>query len=100
MGVLAVKKFNSLGPVNDGFAVQQIFHKVLQPGTGDNDDLRGFGGANLFDVQGIVVQAGYALRYQPGHGNSGTLAQPGGKFIHRQSSGGDLRRFLLSGTAG
>ena len=65
------------------FIPENIFHKILQAGTGDHEQVCCFRGFNLPYIQCVVVQAGNLLCYQTGHSQRCSLADPGGKFPYR-----------------
>ena len=93
-------KGDACGTVDDIPALQEVVHEFLQTCAGDHHQLGGFHSANLIDVQGIVVETGYRLRYQSSDGNVRAFAQPQGKFIHRTGGGGDGSAFLPDSAAG
>ena len=90
-----MQKGDALGRIDDIRIIQNAVQKILQPSAGDHNDLGGLRRLYLTDVQGVVVEAGYAFRHQPGDGEGSALAKPGGKLVHRQGGGGNLRRIRL-----
>ena len=90
-----MQKGNPFGGVEDIRIIQNTVQKILQPRAGDHNDLGGLRRLYLTDVQGVVVEAGYAFCHQPGDGEGRTLAEPGGKFIHGQGRSGNLCRLCL-----
>ena len=87
-----MQKGNPFGGVEDIRIIQNTVQKILQPRAGDHNDLGGLCCLYLTDVQGVVVQTGHAFRHQTGDGEGRIRADSGGKFVHRQSRSGDLRR--------
>ena len=88
--ILPAQQRNPGGGVDGFFFIDHAFEKILQSGAGDDNGFRRLGGLYLADIQGVVVEAGNRLRNQPGHGQAGTLAEPLGKFRHRQRGGGNI----------
>ena len=83
-------KGNAGGGVDDLFFIDDPFQEVLQSGAGNHNGLCCLGSLYLTDIQGVIVETGDWLRNQPGHGQTGALAEPLGKFRHRQCGGGNI----------
>ena len=94
-----MQKGDVFGRIDDIRIIQNAVQKILQPRAGDHNDLGGLRRLYLTDVQGVVVEAGYAFRHQPGDGEGRIRADSGGKFIHGQGRSGDLCRLRLSPAA-
>ena len=92
---LHMQKGDPFGGVEDIRIIQNTVQKILQPRAGDHNNLGGLRRLYLTDIQGIVVQTRHAFRHQPGDGEGRIHADSGGKFVHRQSRSGDLRRLRL-----
>ena len=77
---------DALGGIDGRLAFENVLHKFFQSCAGENDQVRGFRGLDLADIEGVVGKAGNLLCDQPGDGDVRTLAKGSGKFIDRQGS--------------
>ena len=92
------QKGNIFRRINNILVFQNVFHKFLQPCAGEHNGIALFQCPHLPDTEGVVVQAGYIFRHQPGDRQGCSFAQRSRKFPHRGSGCGDLCRvcFLAS----
>ena len=58
----------------DGFAIQNIRHKIFQSSAGTDHSFGRLDMAHLRNLQGVIVQAGHILRDQLTDLDAGTLA--------------------------
>ena len=87
--------------VDDGFRIgQDIIHKFLQTGTGEDHGFSRLDGLHLVDAQGVVMQTGNFVGDQLGYGQIGAVAQLPGELINRTGGGHDVTVSSWPGTAG
>ena len=80
--VAAFQQRQTLGGVNTVSAFQQVCHKLLQAGTGENNHMGGLQKFDLADMERVVVQTRYTFTDQTGTGQPRTLGQQLCKLIY------------------
>ena len=97
MVFFGAQQFDTGGGIDGPPVMEKILHEFFQTGTGDDNGLCRLGCFYLAYVERIVVEAGNLFRYQPGYGDAGAFADPGGEFIDGEGGGGNFCRFRVFG---